>query len=361
MLQGIESNLSNLYEITDRISRSISAENFTGEKGRGGMATEGTGAYAARGLGQKWKVSPSVCIPAHTVFTGADVTGEGAIRHIWATLGGGDPRTLNRLLILRIYWDGAAYPSVECPIGDFFANAVNDYGQISSLAVCVNPRSGMNCYWTMPFRKGFRVTLENLSESDIILYYQIDYTLCKVPDSAGYFHAQWKRTNPLPYMTDYTILEKIEGRGQYIGTYMLWGSNSNGWWGEGEIKFFMDGDRDFPTICGTGTEDYFCGSYDFGVKGEYQTFTSPYSGMPYITPQFGEYDSQKRFSLYRWHITDPIYFSSDLRVTIQAIGWRRDGRYLPLKDDISSVAYYYLDKPAGLPTPLPGADDIEIC
>ena len=123
----------------------------------------------------------------------------------------------------------------------------------------------------------------------------------------------------------------------------------------------MDGDRDFPTICGTGTEDYFCGSYDFGVKGEYQTFTSPYSGMPYITPQFGEYDSQKRFSLYRWHITDPIYFSSDLRVTIQAIGWRRDGRYLPLKDDISSVAYYYLDKPAGLPTPLPGADDIEIC
>ncbi len=355
----MESSLSNLFRITGRVSRSISAENVTGEKGRGGMATEGTGANAARELGQKWKVSPSVLIPAHSLYTAADFSGEGAIRHIWATIGG--PATMNRSLILRIYWDGSETPAVECPIGDFFAAAIPAYGQISSLAVCLNPRSGMNCYWTMPFRKGFRVTVENRDDADITLYYQIDYTLEKVPDDAGYFHAFWHRTNPLPYAEDYVILPLVRGCGQYVGTYMLWGSNSSGWWGEGEIKFYLDGDGEFPTICGTGTEDYFCGSYDFGVDGDYVPFTSPYSGMPYVSPQFGEYNSQKRFSLYRWHIADPVCFSGDIRVTIQALGWRSGGRYLPLQDDLSSVAYYYLRKPTALPLPLPGRDALELC
>ncbi len=359
-MNPLESNLSNLYMIRDAVSRSISPENFTGEKGKGGMATEGTGARAARDLGQKWKVSPSVNIPAGETFVAADVKeGEGSIRHIWATLGG--CILANRLLVLRIYWDGAEFPSIECPIGDFFASAYRDFAQISSIPVCVNPGSGLNCYWTMPFKKGFKVTLENLADEDIIIYYQIDYTLCKLPEEVGYFHAQWNRTNPLPYMQDYTILEKIQGRGQYVGTYMLWGSNSSGWWGEGEIKFFMDGDDEFPTICGTGTEDYFCGSYDFNVNGDYRPFSSPYTGMPFVAPQFGEKYSQKRFSLYRWHITDPIYFQEDLKVTIQAIGWRRDGRYLPLQDDLASVAYYYLDKPTPLAIPLPDANGLEMC
>ncbi len=268
---------------------------------------------------------------------------------------------MNRSLILRIYWDGSETPAVECPIGDFFAAAIPAYGQISSLAVCLNPRSGMNCYWTMPFRKGFRVTVANRDYADITLYYQIDYTLEKVPDDAGYFHAFWHRTNPLPYAEDYVILPLVRGCGQYVGTYMLWGSNSSGWWGEGEIKFYLDGDGEFPTICGTGTEDYFCGSYDFGVDGDYVPFTSPYSGMPYVSPQFGEYNSQKRFSLYRWHIADPVCFSGDIRVTIQALGWRSGGRYLPLQDDLSSVAYYYLRKPTALPLPLPGRDALELC
>ena len=191
-----ESNLSNLFRITDRVSRSISAENFTGEKGKAGMATEGTGAGAARELGRKFKVSPSVSIRAHSVFTAADVAGQGVVRHVWCTLGG--PATMNRSLILRFFWDGSETPSVECPIGDFFAAAIPSYGQISSLAVCLNPRSGMNCYWAMPFRKGFRVTVENRDDADITLYYQIDYTLETVPEDAGYFHAFWNRTNPLP-------------------------------------------------------------------------------------------------------------------------------------------------------------------
>jgi len=357
MIQPV-SDLSNLFAITDSVSRSISAENFTGEKGKGGMATEGTGARAARDLGQKWKISPSVNIKAHTVFTAADLKeGEGSIRHIWATLPGNV--IANRLLVMRIYWDGCELPSVECPSGDFFASAYQDFGQISSLPVCVNPRAGMNCYWTMPFKKGFRITFENLSDEDIVLYYQVDYVLSKMPDEIGYFHAQWRRSNPLPYKEDHILLDTVHGRGQYVGTYMLWGTHSNGWWGEGEIKFFMDGDEEFPTICGTGTEDYFCGSYDFNVNGEYRTFTTPYCGLPFISSTPGE-TSQRRFSLYRWHITDPIYFQKDLKVTIQAIGWRRDGRYHPLQDDISSVSYFYLDKPTQLPTALGSADELEM-
>jgi hypothetical protein len=192
------------------------------------------------------------------------------------------------------------------------------------------------------------------------LYYQIDYTETSVPEDAAYFHAQFRRVNPLPYMQDYTILDGVCGKGQYIGTYMAWGTNNNGWWGEGEIKFFMDGDREYPTICGTGTEDYFCGSYNFDVEGSYTEYCSPYAGLAKVVRPDGNYKSQHRFSMYRWHISDPIRFHQDLRVTIQALGWRNGGRYLPLQDDISSVAYWYQTLPC---TPFPkigSADDLEI-
>ena len=138
--------------------------------------------------------------------------------------------------------------------------------------------------------------------------------------------------------------------------------NNTGWCGEGEIKFFLDGDRDYPTICGTGTEDYFCGSYNFEnqVTHEYQTFTTSYTGLPQVIRPDGVYRSQTRFGLYRWHLPDPIYFQRDIRVTIQALGWRSGGRYLPLQDDIASVAYWYQDKPAAALPPLPGRDEMEI-
>jgi hypothetical protein len=194
------------------------------------------------------------------------------------------------------------------------------------------------------------------------LYYQVNYTLTDVPADCAYFHAQFRRTNPLPFKQDYTILEGVRGRGHYVGTAMGWGVNNNGWWGEGEIKFFLDGDKEWPTICGTGTEDYFCGSYNFENKEtkQYQEFCTPYAGLHQVLRPDGLYRSQQRFALYRWHIMDPVRFTSDLRVTIQALGWRSDGRYLPLQDDISSVAFWYQTLPT-VPFPaLPARDQLEV-
>ena len=349
--------LSNLCKKQDIETFSVSPENFTGEKGCGGKAVTGTGESCARDLGIGWKVSPSVLIDAQEVFTLADIHGEGAIKHIWVT----DAAARGRELILRIYWDGNATPSVEVPLGDFFASAsYTEFRQISSLAVCVNPARGLNCYWEMPYRKGFRATLENISDHPITVYYQIDCERKKISDDALYFHAQFRRTNPLPYKGVYTILDGIRGNGQYVGTYMYWGVNNNGWWGEGEIKFYLDGDGEFPTVCGTGTEDYFCGAYNFDVNGKYVEYTTPYAGLSKIDRTDESYQANRRFNLYRWHITDPIYFKKDIRVTIQALGWRSGGRYLPRMDDISSVAYWYSDTLEDVYPQLPDADSLEI-
>jgi hypothetical protein len=350
-------NLGNLSRLSDAKTRSVSPENRTGEKGKGGMALEGTGAACARDLGQGWKISPSIKIAAGETVTIADVAGSGAIQHIWMT-----PTGNFRSTILRFYWDGMADPSVECPVGDFFACGWGEYAPISSLAVCVNPGSAFNCYWEMPFRKGFRVTVENRDYTDMVLFYQIDYMLSEVPEDAAYFHAQFRRANPLPYKSAYTVLDGVKGRGQFAGVYMAWGVNNNGWWGEGEIKFFIDGDGEFPTICGTGTEDYFCGSYNFENQKthQYEEFTTPYSGLAQVLRPDGLYRSQQRFGLYRWHIMDPVRFATDLRVTIQALGWRSGGRYLPLQDDIASVAYWYQTLPATPFPALPARDYLEI-
>ena len=188
----------------------------------------------------------------------------------------------------------------------------------------------------------------------------MDYVFGEIPEDSLYFHAQFRRVNPLPYKEVYTIVDGIEGRGQYVGTYMYWGINNNGWWGEGEIKFYMDGDTEFPTICGTGTEDYFCGSYNFDIGGKYQEFCTPYAGMPRVTRPDGLYSANARFSLYRWHITDPIHFTKDLRVTIQALGWRGEGRYLARQDDISSVCYWYQDRICKNFPKFPSRDELEI-
>jgi hypothetical protein len=355
---GLGMHLGALARLSRARTRSISPENFTGEKGRGGMATDGTGAACARDLGVGWKISPSIRIAPGETRTLADVRGSGAIQHIWMTLTGHW-----RHSILRIYWDDQETPSVECPAGDFFACGWGQYAQISSLAVCVNPGSAFNCYWEMPYRSGFRMTMTNIAAQEMTLYYQITFTETDVPDDLAYFHAQFRRVNPLPYKQVYTILDGVRGQGQYVGTYMAWGVNNNGWWGEGEIKFYIDGDDEYPTICGTGTEDYFCGSYNFDVgkdQGGYREFTTPYSGLAQVIRPDGLYRSQMRFGMYRWHITDPIRFERDLRVTIQALGWRSGGRYLPLQDDIASVAYWYQTLPTAPFPPLPDADYLEV-
>jgi hypothetical protein len=369
---GLDMNMGNLYRLSDAQSRSVSPENFTGRKGEGGMArpedkdkTNTANAYnASRDLGQGWKVNPFVRIQPGETFTMAEIEGPGAIQHIWMT-----PAGIWRFSIIRIYWDDETEPSVECPVGDFFGMGWNEYAPLNSLAVCVNPGSAFNCYWPMPFRKKCRITMENINDRDpMTLYYQIDYTLTKVPADAGYFHAQFRRTNPNT-TSDYTIVDNIRGKGHFVGVYLAWGVNNNGWWGEGEIKFFIDGDSKFPTICGTGTEDYFCGSYDFDTRKrneagveevKYTEFCTPYSGLAQVIRGDGHYKVMQRFGLYRWHIMDPIRFEKDLKITIQDLGWRQGGRYLPQQSDIASVCFWYQTDPHAKFPKFPAWQELEV-
>ena len=324
---------------------SVCPENPSGKKGEGGKATldVGSAANAARELGQGWKVNPYIVLNAGEIAVLADIKGEGAIKHFWIT----DSAKYGRQLLLRIYFDGQKSPAVDVPLSDFFANAdYNEYRQINSLAMCYNPRKGMNCYFEMPYFKGFRVEIENTGTTHANIYYQIDCEEKKISPDSLYFHAQFRRVNPLPYKEVYTILDNIKGNGLYVGTYLHWGVKSNGWWGEGEFKFYMDDDDEFPTICGTGTEDYFGGAWNFEYpKGQYATFSSPYSGLSQVIRPDGLYIANTRFSMYRFHIMDPIYFEKNFKVTVQDLGWRSDGRYLVQKSDISTVAYWYQTEP----------------
>lgn len=370
---GLGVHLGNLSRLSDATSRSISPENPTGADGAGGMATEGTGAGAARDLGQGWKVSPSIEIASGETAVLADIGHAGAIQQIWMTSSG----VKHRDLILRMYWDGCEHPSVEVPLGDFFCCGLGEFAQVTSLPVCVNPGMAFNCFWDMPFRDRARITLENHDPVRVAtLYFQINYAETTVPDDAAYFHAQFRRTNPVPYKEVHTLLDGVRGAGHYVGTYMTWGVNNRGWWGEGEVKFFIDDDVEFPTICGTGTEDYFCGSYNFDIgtadpdkPSGYTVYNTPYAGLPQVIRPDGVYESQQRFGMYRWHIPDPIRFRERLRVTVQALGWRDFGkwggdidnrRYLPLQDDISTVSYWYQTIPAAEFPELPDRDFLEI-
>ncbi len=361
---GLGVGIDNLYRLSKAKTRSISAENPTGEKGKGGMAKEGVASGPSKELGQGWKVNPYVVIDPGKTQTLAEITGPGAVQHIWLT-----PTGTWRFSILRMYWDDESQPSVEVPLGDFFGMGWNEYAPLNSLAVCVNPGSAFNSYWVMPFRKKCKITIENINTEKVTIFYQVDYTLTDVPEDAAYFHAQFKRTNPVKYKDVYTIVDNISGRGHYVGTYMAWGVHNNGWWGEGEIKFYMDGDKEFPTINGTGTEDYFCGSYDFDTKKKisegvsvtnYTEFSTPYSGLHQVIRGDGHYKVMQRFGMYRWHISDPIRFEQDLKVTIQDLGWRYDGRYLPQQSDISSVAFWYQTEPHHPFPKLPSRDELEV-
>ena len=353
----------------DRLShartRVITAENVYGEKGRGGMAEVSAvpqpevvkigqhwgGANAcARDLGQKWKVRPCITIPAGETAVIVDVDGPGYIQHIWITT---DTKWF-RDLIVRIYWDGEDTPSVEAPVGDFFCNGFNTRVNVMALPINVNPLGGFNSYFPMPYRRHAKITIENRAPaSSDGFFYAVTLSETEVPEDAAYFHAQFRRTNPLRYGDDYVILDNVAGHGHFVGLYMAWQQNNSNWWGEGEIKFFMDGDGEFPTICGTGTEDYFGGAWGFG-----STYSAPFLGYPLGVPNNPAVGS--RHGLYRFHIMDPIRFEQDLRVTMQAIGWRNGNRYLPLQDDIASVAYWYQAEPHTAFPELPDRDALEV-
>lgn len=341
-------------------TRSISPENFDGTKGGGARATRGTGAECARDLGPGWKISPSVDVAAGTTHDLAVIDGPGRITHIWLTTHKDNWRSM----LLRAYWDDADEPAIEVPLGDFFANGWGRFAQVSSAMIASNPHGGFNSYWPMPFRSGARLTVENLSPHPSTVYYQVTYEIdldeSEIAGSA-YLHAQFRRSNPLPLKQTHAILDGIVGQGQYVGTYLAWGVNSPGWWGEGEVKFYLDGDAEYPTIAGTGTEDYFGGAWNFDIPGQgYTVFSTPYLGMPQVISPDGLYASQQRFGMYRWHVPDPVHFHEDLRVDIQALGWMSGHRYRPLADDIASTALFYLDRPTASRPTLPSVDDLEV-
>ncbi len=363
---GLDMNMGSLSRLSDAQTRSISPENFTGAKGKGGMADPvkqkgqrnvANNAMQARELGIGWKVNPYILIEPGETITIAEIEGSGAIQHIWMT-----PTGNWQYSILRFYWDDETEPSVEVPVGPFFGMAWNRFAPLNSIPMTVNPGSAFNSFWKMPFRKKCRITVENINPDETMsLYYQIDYTLTEVGEDEAYFHAQYRRSDKNTN-SDHVIIDGIKGKGHYVGTFMAVGVNNNGWWGEGEIKFFMDGDKDFATIVGTGTEDYFLGSYNFENKEtrQYQEYSTPYAGLHQVIRPDGLYNSQQRFGMYRWHVLDPIRFEKDLRVTIQDLGWRSNHRYLPQNSDIITVAYWYQREPhARFPT-LPERNRLEV-
>ena len=327
MFNGLGMNMGNLSRLSNAQTRSISPENFTGEKGKGGMSTDGPALKNAQraGLGQGWKIS------LHNNSAGRDGSsrrhkGMGAIQHIWMTLAG-----YYRFAILRMYWDDSEKPSVECPVGDFFCDPQpGDFRQLTSLAVCVNPGSAINCYWEMPFRKRAYITIENISDKEMTLFYQIDYCLTEVPDDCAYFHAQFRRVNPLPYKEVYTILDNVRGKGHYVGTYMFWASTTTGLVGRGRNQVLpLTATRNSPPSAAQAQRTI---SAAPTLRGE-----QPVRRVPHPTRVCTRSKARRsehypaEASMYRWHIADPIRFEKDIKVTIQALGWRKGGAYLPFR------------------------------
>lgn len=330
--------------LSEAETRSISAENPTGVRGGGARHDpRDQNDNPASDLGAGWKARACIPLAAGSVTTLADVDGPGVIQHVWITA----EEKSYRDCVLRVYWDGEPAPSIETPLGDFFANGHGLRYDVNSMMIAVNPNGGFNSYWPMPFRKHALITIENQRPDAIpLFFYQITYALTAVPDDAAYFHAQWRRSMTTREHPEHTILDDVSGHGHYVGTFCAWAQMSNGWWGEGEVKFFMDGDKEHPTICGTGTEDYFGGAWCFNDR----TYSTPFLGYPLFRKEPNEIP---RHALYRWHVFDPIRFREKLRVTIQALGWWPNSKFQPLTDDIATVAYWYQAEPHAAFPPFP--------
>ncbi|MDL2232705.1 DUF2961 domain-containing protein [Ruminococcaceae bacterium OttesenSCG-928-L11] len=363
--QAFTNSLSALPLQKNGRSRCINAENPKGEKGKGGMAASHLG-VARKGAPCLRDIAPG------TTATLAEIEGPGVIQHIWVTV---DKQTspadcfVLRDLILRIYWDGEDTPSVESPLGDFFGCGFAADCTLNSIPMVIAPSRGLNCYFAMPFRGRARITLENQHANAIpAFFYQVDYTLYDaLPDECAYFHAQWRRERYTEKAKDYTILDGVEGCGHYVGTYLALTTLERYWWGEGEVKFYLDDDDAFPTICGTGTEDYFGGSWSFAqqIEGKTveQTYCTPYMGYHHyshhdssIHNAYHNDDMPPQRGFYRWHIPDPICFGTNLRVTLQQIGVGYRGLF-ERQDDVASVAYWYQSEPHKPFPALPAKED----
>lgn len=342
-------------------TRCVNAENPTGGKG--------TAATAASALGPSRKGSPCIqTVKAGESVTLMNVDGPGVIRHIWMTVTDRTSPTgpnVLRNLILEFYWDGEETPSVQCPIGDFFCCGHAQACRVNSMPVVVVPNRGFNCYFSMSFEHA-RIVLRNDHNEDVpAFFYQIDYTeYDSLPAGTMRFHAQWRRERVTELARDYVVLDGVQGRGAYIGTYLALTALESRWWGEGEVKMYIDGDDQYPTWCSTGAEDYFGGAWSFADFDEHgrmheQTFCAPYVGFPFYSQRLASHRESAYWDvntpvtrgLYRWHIPDPIYFEHDLRVEWQQIGTEEGGNF-ERQDDVASVAYWYQLEPHTPFTPI---------
>ena len=335
------------------VTRQISAENPTGEKGGGCHWVPNPAdpmlshSGPAMKLGKGWKVRPFISVKAGETVVLADIDGMGMISELFFT--SSHPRFSE--LILRIYWDNEENPSVEVPAGAFFCIGHDDHPHtVNSIPVTVAPMRGCSCYWQMPFRKHARITLTHEGKTDAeVVAYRVLYHLMDIPEDAAYFHAQYRHTMTTVEKPEHVILDGVEGKGVYVGTYLCWNNMCSGWWGEGEVKFYLDGDTEYPTICDNGTEDYFGGAWNFGYNPTRddepeRKYESPWLGMPLAVTNNPH--GPKKFSLYRWHVNDCIGFAESARVTIQTLGWYYpDSTFRPLTEDVASVAYYYQEGP----------------
>ena len=309
-------------------SRSISFENPTGARGAGGTA--------ASNLGVGRKGSPSRSLKPGDEVQLCDIEGPGVIRHIWITT---RPIPVNlRSLVVRAYWEGQEHPSIESPLGDFMGFAHGKVESYQSAVHSLGQSAGMNIWLPMPFLKRARFTLTNEGKKDASLFYQIDYTISdELPSDAGRLHVCFRRENPTTLKQDFVILPKRTGKGRFIGAVIGIRSLKPGWWGEGEIKVFMDGDTEFPTICGTGSEDY------VGLSWGIQQTPFMYNGCSLNYKGF--------VSMYRWHLPDPIFWEKECRITIQQIGWK-DG-LAERSDDWCAATFWYEPVPSAPLLPMP--------
>lgn len=350
-------DLNSLSRLRRTVTSVFTAENPEGKPGCGGSAEDGYSKSRGEHLGVGWKYAPCVQISPGRRQVLMDIDGPGTVKSMWFADGA------SRQILLRVYYDGQSVPSVVCPLTEFFAyswrrNVSNYYEgpffQLSSLPVAVNPNRGYNCFWPMPFRKHCRIEIENRSDADYACFYRISCAMGDIPDDAAYFHAQFRRLKRVPAGQAYCILDGVQGKGHYVGTAMfVEPSDQPYWWGEGEVKIWVDENGPFPTICGTGTEDYFGGAFDWTVEGCQKTYSTAFMGMHQLIAD----DARRRYSMYRWHIADPICFQSSIRVEIQDLGWEIEWqRYLQRSDDFASVAYWYQTLPTA---PFPAVPENE--
>ncbi len=311
---------------TGLTSRSISFENPTGAPGEGGKA--------ASNLGVGRKGSPSRQIKPGEEVPLCDIEGPGTIRHIWLTTVR-EPAA-QRTLVIRAWWEGQEHPSIECPVGDFFGFAHGKIMPYDSAVHSVGPTGGRNIWLPMPFTKRAKLTFANEGEKAAPLYYQIDYTIGdRLPEDVGRLHTLFRRENPTTEKVDFELLPERKNKGRFIGSVIgIRNLHPGQWWGEGEIKVYMDGDKQFPTICGTGSEDY------VGLAWGIQQTPFFYNGC--------SLDQNNFVSMYRWHLPDPIAWRKTARITIQQIAWKKG--LAETEDDWCCATFWYEPTPsAALP------------